>query len=192
MQVYYVYEKSPRRELQDVVEELRACIEPIELPKNGGDRPLRACGTRFVLHKVSALGRVIDCFGAYIAHLVALTEDQSVPSSSRQKLRGYITKWCDTKVIVVVDHFMISFNPLPTSPKSYSKDQLCVVRAIDALMKNLDKLKATQFEQLPTIQKVLSRLAENAVSITYQGQDLTRHEEGITTLNLIKQSILRQ
>ena len=97
MQVYYVYEKSPKkcRELQDVVEELRACIEPTELP-SGGDRPLRAFGTRFVSHKFSALGRVIDRFGAYIAHLVALTEDQSVPSSSRQKLKGYIAKWRDT------------------------------------------------------------------------------------------------
>lgn len=42
MQVYYVYEKSPKkcRELQDVVEELKACLEPAELPSNGGDRPL--------------------------------------------------------------------------------------------------------------------------------------------------------
>lgn len=36
MQVYYVYEKSPKncRKLQDVVEELKACLEPAELPSN--------------------------------------------------------------------------------------------------------------------------------------------------------------
>lgn len=186
MQVYYVYEKSPKkcRELQDVVEELRACIEPTELP-SGGDRPLRACGTRFVSHKVSALGRVIDRFGAYIAHLVALTEDQSVPSSSRQKLKGYITKWRDTKVIVGCGFFHDILQPVANLSKVLQQDQLCVVRAIDVLMKtrkNLDKLKATPFEQLPTVQKVLSRLAENAGSVTYQGQDLTRHKEGITYL----------
>ena len=62
LQVYYVYEKSPKkcRELQEVVDELRVCLEPSELPLQGGNRPLRACGTRFVAHKIAALGRVID------------------------------------------------------------------------------------------------------------------------------------
>ena len=80
-------------------------------------------------HKVSALGRVIDRFGAYIAHLVALMEDQSVPSSSRQKLKGYITKWRDTKVIVGCRFFL---QPVANLSKVLQQDQLCV---IDALMK---------------------------------------------------------
>ena len=79
-----MYETSPKkcRELQEIIEELRACLEPSELPLKGGNHPLRACGTRFVAHKVAALGRVIDRFGVYLAHLVALTEDSSVTSSS--------------------------------------------------------------------------------------------------------------
>ena len=46
LQVYYVYEKSPKKctELQEVVDKLRACLEPSELPLQGGNRPLRACG----------------------------------------------------------------------------------------------------------------------------------------------------
>ena len=60
LQVYYMYENSPKkcRELEVVVEELRACLEPSELPSSGGTRPLRACGTLFIAHKVAALGRV--------------------------------------------------------------------------------------------------------------------------------------
>lgn len=58
LQVYYMYENSPKKccELEVVVEELKACLEPTELPTTGGSRPLRACGTRFVAHKVAALG----------------------------------------------------------------------------------------------------------------------------------------
>ena len=59
------------------------------------------------------------------------------------------------------------------------------MQAIEVLMKtkkNLDKLKSTPFEELPSVKKVLSRVKEDAGSITYQGQDLTRHEEGITFL----------
>ena len=95
LQVYYMYENSPKkcRELEVVVEELKACLEPSELPTSGGTRPLRACGTRFIAHKVAALGRLIDRFGTYLAHLTMMTEDSSIKAVDRQKLKGYIGKW---------------------------------------------------------------------------------------------------
>lgn len=50
-----LYKKSPKRcvELTDVVDELRRCMEEFDMP-NRGNRPLRACGTCFVAHKVDA------------------------------------------------------------------------------------------------------------------------------------------
>ena len=55
--VYYIYCKSPKKckELEDVVSELKECISTSEFPDSGGVRPLRACGTRFIAHKVCAL-----------------------------------------------------------------------------------------------------------------------------------------
>ncbi len=62
LRVYYLYEKSPKKccEIDEVVAELKICFELSEMPDKGGNRPLRACGTRFVSHKVAALGRLID------------------------------------------------------------------------------------------------------------------------------------
>ena len=158
LQVYFVFEKSPKkcRKLQEIVDELRACLDPSELPLQGGNRPLRACGTRFVTHKVSALGRVIDRFGAYLAHLVALTEDSSVTSSSRQKLKGYIMRWHNSKVILGCAIFHHLLQPVAHLSKVLQQDQLCVVQAIEVLMKtkkNLDKLKSTPFEELPSVKR---------------------------------------
>lgn len=50
LQVYYMYENSPIKccELDVVVEELRACLDPFELPSSGGTQPLCACGTQFI------------------------------------------------------------------------------------------------------------------------------------------------
>ena len=47
MRLYYLYNKSPKecRELEDVVDQLKECLEPMQMPTTGGDRPLRACGT---------------------------------------------------------------------------------------------------------------------------------------------------
>ena len=64
MRAYYLYEKSPKKchELDEVVASLRECLEEDEMPscRTKGNRPLRACGTRFVSHKVAAINRFID------------------------------------------------------------------------------------------------------------------------------------
>ena len=64
--IYYLYEKSPNKchELNEVVAELKQCLEAGHLPAEGGNRPLRPCGTRFVAHKVAAVERIIERFGA--------------------------------------------------------------------------------------------------------------------------------
>ena len=57
LRVYYVCEKSQKKccDLEDVVIELKACLEPTDMPTGGGNRLLRACGTHFVAHKMAAL-----------------------------------------------------------------------------------------------------------------------------------------
>ena len=100
LRLYYVYSKAPKkcRELEEVVLELKACLNSFEFP-NSGNRPLRACGTRFICHKVRALERILDRFGAYLNHLTALTEDPTTKPADKQKLKGYITKWRFSDVI---------------------------------------------------------------------------------------------
>ena len=64
--IYYLYEKSPKKchELNEVVAELKQCLEPGHLRGEGRNRPLRPCGTHFVAHKVAALERIIERVGA--------------------------------------------------------------------------------------------------------------------------------
>ena len=45
-----------------------------EMSNQRGVRPVRACGTRFAAHKVSAINQVIDRYGAYLSHLTSSTE----------------------------------------------------------------------------------------------------------------------
>ena len=76
MHAYYLNEKSPKKchELNEVVASLRQCLEEDVMPavRTRGNRPLHACGTRFVSHKVSAISRFIVRYSAYINHLIAL------------------------------------------------------------------------------------------------------------------------
>ena len=107
VRLLFVYEKSPKkcRELLDVVNELKECFEPSEMPRKGGTRSLRACGTWFVAHKTAAIARVIDRSGTYLSHLITLTEDTTLKAVDRQKLKGYVLRWQESKVLLACAFF---------------------------------------------------------------------------------------
>lgn len=70
-----------------------------ELPE-GGNLPVRSQGSRWISHKRNALQRVISRYGAYLNHLTALIEDKTIKSTDRQKLKGYLLKWRDGRILM--------------------------------------------------------------------------------------------
>ena len=187
LRMYYIYEKSPKkcRELEDIADELKACLEPTEMSLKGGIRPLRSCGTRFVAHKVAALERVVERFGAYLAHLIGMTEDTSMKAADRQKMKGYVLNWQNSQVLLACAVFRDLLKPVSILCKVLQDNEICVVRAIDSICKtknSLDKLKSTTFEELPTVKKVIGRIKEEDECVSYQGVDLKRHSQAITYL----------
>ena len=90
---YYIYKKSPKkcRELEEIFTSLKQCLHNGDMPDKG-NKLIHACGTRFIDHKVAAINRFIDHFRAYLSHLCSLTEDNSITSADKQKLKGYISK----------------------------------------------------------------------------------------------------
>ena len=71
LRLYYLYEKSPKksRELEEIVRDLRECL----VFDDAGVKPIRACGTRWICHKLSAMKRIISKYGAFIGHLSSLS-----------------------------------------------------------------------------------------------------------------------
>ena len=91
LRLYYLYEKSPKkcRELAEIVADLKEFLSF----DDGGVRPIRSCGSRWVTHKLNAMKRVLAKFGAFTHHILALSEDSSVKGGDRAKLKGSLTKW---------------------------------------------------------------------------------------------------
>ena len=187
-----MYEKSPKkcRELDSVIEELGNCLDVAEFSARGGSRPLRASGTRFVAHKVAALGRFIDKYGAYLNHLTTLVGDSSqrLHSLDRQKLKGYVKKWRDSKILLGCAVFHDILKPFAQLCKILQEDNACIVRAIEAIMKTakaMSQLKSSSFEDLPCVKKVMSRIVKDDTDSTvkYQQVELLRYDEGVVFLN---------
>ena len=136
-------------------------------------------------HKVAALDRLIDWFGAYISHLVSLTANPNVKSCDRQRLKGYILRWRDSKLIIGCAFFHDLLRPAANLCKALQANEVCVVGAIEALLKTSaanEKVKSTAFQELPTVKKVLSRIKHESGSVSYQGVDLTKHNPSLEFL----------
>ena len=62
-------------------------------------RPLKATATRWIDHKVAAMGRVIEKFGLYTQHLQH-SIDTAKKSQDRVTLQGKFTKLINTKSLL--------------------------------------------------------------------------------------------
>ena len=98
LRLYYIFKKSPRkcREHSDLIDDLK---EVFEFPE-GGNLPVRAHGSRWITYKRKALQRVVDRYRAYLNHLATLTEDTSIKSTDKQRLKGYLLKWREARLII--------------------------------------------------------------------------------------------
>ena len=158
-----------------------------DYPDEGGLRPLRACGTRFIAHKVAALERILDRYGAYINHVISLISSPATKPVDRQKLKGYMAKWQIGKLLIGCALFHDILKPAPQLCKTLQSNEVSVVSAIQAMLRtsgSMERLTRLELENFPSVNKVLSRFkeSEDGSCTTYQGVDVARIEQGKTFL----------
>ena len=86
-------------------------------------------------------------------HLTMLTEDLTTKAADKQKLKGYILKWRDGKILMGCAIFLDILKPAAVLCKVLQNDDLCIVSAIEAT-NVIEKLKSTPFEDLPSVKMV--------------------------------------
>ena len=175
VRLHYIYERSPKkcRELEEVINALKQCLEF----DDAGVRPVRACGSRWVSHKLSAMSRVVSKFGAYTSHLAALSEDSSVKAADRAKLKGYLNKWLDAKYLLGCAFFVDLLLPCSIFSKVMQSDTLDVLSAFTSLLrsvKELNKLCSKGLEHWPTYTATQKKISEENGENVYQCQALKR------------------
>ena len=153
------------------------------MPDEGGNRPKRACGTRFISNKVAAIGRFLDRYGAYIAHLTFLSEHSSVRAVDLQKLKGYLLKWQETKIVIGCALFQDILQPAAVMCKVLQDDEVSIVGPIEAVLKtaqSITNLQTVAFADLTTVKKVLARVEKGCgLEDTYQGAILAHYDQGV-------------
>ena len=151
------------------------------MPASGGNRPLRACGTRFVGHKVAAFNRLVDRYGAYLAHLLELTEDPRGKCCDKQRLKDYYKKWHDGRMILGCAFFHTVLKPCAS-----------LSQVLQAEGNIVDALQLTQFSELPTVKKVMSRTQKSGNGdVTYQETQLVKYDEAVRYLSSAKDHVIK-
>ena len=144
------------------VENLTALLQCFECDE-GGIKPIRASGTRWVSHKLSAMKRILSKYGAYISHLTALAEDASVKSADRAKLVGYMKKWLDAKYLLGCAVFVDLLTPCAIFSKTMQFDSLDILGALTSLLhtvKSTNILSTGSLQQWPTYSATLKKVTE--------------------------------
>ena len=182
LKLYFLYEKSPKRcrELEGVVSDLKDCVT---IDGSKGSRPIRASGSRWLSHKLNAMKRVLSKYGAYTSHLIALSEDCTVKSTDRAKLRGYCRQWTDAKYVLGCAIFIDLLSPSAIFSKTMQSDELDILAALTSLLraiKETEKLKSLQLSQWPVYSATLKNVQDENGQKVYQCQELKRFNEAVS------------
>ena len=170
LRLYYLYEKSAKkaRELEAIADDLRQFFE---LSK-GGSKPVRCSGTRWVTHKRKAMQRLVDRYGVYIAHILALAEDTSVKATDRARLKGYLAKWKKPAALVGCVLYIDVLKPLSILSLTLQGDKADIVCSMENTVKSvklLQQLKQKDPKIWPQIQSLKNSIKEVNGEQQYQG-----------------------
>ena len=176
LQLYYLYAKSPKksRELAEIAEDLK---EVWELSK-GGDRPVRSEGSRWINHKRKALQRLVERYGVYINHVATLSEDPTIKSIDRARLKGYFKKWKNSKVLIGAAMYVDVLKAPALLSLTLQGEKLDIVLGIRHLLKSSKSLKKMAGEDpllWPTVKLVRNRVKEEGEDKVYQGAVLNSY-----------------
>ena len=189
LRLYYLYEKSFKkvRELKGIVEDLKEVYNF----NNGGFIPVRSQGSRWITHKRRALQKVINQYGAYIAHLTTLCEDKTLKSEDRARLKGYVQKWSQSKMLLSCAIYVEILKGPSILSLCLQKTDCNIVYGLKQILKVVDSIKSLRRQDpslWPTVKLVMERIDSEGSVYCYQGAEIKNYTD--TTLESCKRQAL--
>ena len=124
---------------------------------------------------------MVDQYGAYLNHLAALTEDKSIKSTDRQRLKGYLLKWRQARMIIGSALYTDALKPASLLSLTLQDDDIDVVQSIKNILKShtsLKKLTSQDVVEWPVTKVILTKLQDENGGKVYQGSELHNFKDG--------------
>lgn len=194
LRMFYMYHKAPKklRELKEIHELYKESMTFDE----GGIKPPKASGTRWISHKLKAMKTCLDKWGIYIQHLESLCEDKTIKSQDRAKLKGYLQQWRKSKMPILLA-FFIDLLEIPSRLSlALQKEEIDTVYAAMSLQKTgerFDMFERKDFDKLPHVKHFLSKVTTSDTrKVYYQGIELVNYESELSRARQSKNDLLKK
>ena len=191
LRLHYLYKKSPKKLRQ--LKELVTIYEEAEEFESSSYRPKKASGTRWIAHKVASLEVILDKYGIYLQHMENLAEDKSYPREERAKFKGWIRKWTEARIPLLIALFLEILAPAKLLSKSFQSEEIDVVASIDLIKKvksQLSRLENRTFENLPTVRRLVEKIKEDDGDFIFQDIKLKGYVKALETIKKVKENII--
>ena len=111
-----------------------------------------------------------------------LSEDRSINSSDRCKLRGCYKRWVDGKHLLGCAVFIDVLNPYAVYSKTMQGNEIDILGALTSLLKTVrdtDKLSTKLLEQWPTFAVTQKKCTVDNGRKVCQCQELVKYEQAV-------------
>ena len=125
-----------------------------------------------------ALQKVIDQYGAYISHLTSLSQDKSIKSEDRARLKGYVLKWSHSKFLIGSAMYIEVLKGPSILSLCLQKSDCDIVYGLKQILKVVDSIKSLRRQHpslWPTVKLVLERIHIEGSIASYQGAEIKSH-----------------
>lgn len=82
-------------------------------------------GTRWIAHKVAAFDVILDKYGIYLQHMENMSEDNSFPADDRAKCKGWLKKWSEARIPLLIALSIEVLAPAKCLSKSFQAEDRC-------------------------------------------------------------------
>lgn len=139
-----------------------------------GNSPIRSCGTRWVTQKRKALHRVMDLYGAYIAHLTCLVQNKSTKAKGSAQLKGHLRQWRQPQMLVGSAMYIdvLKLKPISLLSLAVKCDHIDIVTSIRNTLKavkDLNSLLQQHPRAWPSVQVMQGMITDVTGQQEYQG-----------------------
>ena len=112
--------------------------------------------------------------------MTTLTEDTSINSTDRQRLKGYLLKWREARIIIGAALYTYALKPVSLLSLTLQDDTINFAAGLKHISKShssLEKLTSQDPVEWPVTKVVLSKLKDENGGKVYQGSELHRYSD---------------
>ena len=109
-----------------------------------------------------------------------LTNDKSVPAGDRNKLKGYLKAWSQSKIPFLLALFIDVLSVVSDLSLVFQSDSIDVVSFCDAISKakrQMERLQERSFETMPFVKNLLSKIEEKEQKFFYMNIPIENYEK---------------